>query len=507
MRKNSLPLLVYFLFILYALINTPLASDEFAWILSAKYANFKDLLLPKGWFLIAPVEHYLLFIWCRFFDIYNLFLVDLLKIFYIFLSFYLIAKFFHIFLDKQNAHLATFLFIFFPSHDSTAFFYEGIYSTLTIAFCLYSFYLAYNNKLTSAFITATVGSFTSYASVPVLLSLFVFFALKKEFKKGAVIVIPNIFYCLYYIFMSKIIYMMDSQIPDAINLYGIIKQFTLQVLTFADSIFGPSMWLKIYFSFFQLSFFSIVIGIAFTVIFYKTYQKNNTGYDHKLLISLVALMLFSFMIFAITGMYPQLAFNLGNRTTIYGSLLITYLLVLLPVSKKIKTLIFSVLIFTVLGISDHWKNWNINQQMVITNIKNSQVLKNYKDNKAIYVSGNQFSKYGPISHIEFFSEDWVIRSVFRLALGKSIPLSSINKRYKYIDGYLLDTKYNTKTKVGDYINLYDSEKNLLFKLKPEEINNYIESLPFDNRHWIQIINIEFIKNFVNRLMPRLKYAL
>lgn len=506
-EKKALPFLMYFVLILYLLINTPLVSDEFAWIILANSYDFKELLLPKDWFLIAPVEHYLLFMWYRFFDIYNLFIVNMLKVIYIFLSFYLIAKFFTIFLDRQNAFLASFLFIFFPSHDTTVFCLEGIYSTLTIAFYLYSFYLAHNNKLILSFITAIIASFTSYASVPIALFLFSLFVLNKKLKNGVIIIIPSIIYSLYYIFMSRIMHLMPSQIPDTISIYNITKQFILQIVTFIDSIFGPSMWVKIYYSFFQLSLSSIIIGIILIIVFYKTYQKNNTIYDRKLIISLIVLMLFSFMLFAITGMYPQLAFNLGNRTTIFGSLLLAYLIVLMPISHKVRTLNFALIIFTILGISDHWKSWNIHQQKVIANIKNNQYLKIYQDSKAIYVSGNQYSKYGEIGHIEFFSENWVVNSVFKLALNKPIAAMSINKRHKYIDGYLVDTKYNSKTKVNDYINIYDSEKNIFFELNHDEINDYIKSLPSDKRHWIQILNIKFIKDLVTMLMPRLKYAL
>lgn len=507
MIKKYFPFLIYFSLIFYMLLKTPLVSDEFSWILLAKEVNFKDLLLPKGWFLIAPVEHYLLFIWCRFFDIYNLFMVNLFKVAYVVLSFYLIVKFFSIFLNKQNTFLVSFLFIFFPSHDTTVFCYEGIYATLTISFCLYSFYLAYYNKLFFAFIVSLIASFTSYASVPVFWALFLFFVLNKEFKKGAFILVPNIFYSFFYIVMSRVLRVMKTQIPDTINIYELSKQFILQIITFIDSILGPSMWLKIYYSFSQLTSFSVVTGIIIMFILCAAYKNDGIKYNRKLIICFAALLLFSFMIFGVTGMYPQLAFNLGNRVTIYGSLLVSYLLVLLPVAKKSKIIFFGVMLFTILGISDHWKAWNVHQQKVISNIKNNENLKEYNDNRIIYVSGNQFSKYGPVSHIEFFSENWVIISVFSLVLKKDNPFRTINNRHIYTDGYLIDTKYNSKDVVKGYIDIYDSESDKLLKLKTDEINGYIKSLPSDNRHWIQLIDNKFLKNLVEKLMPRLKYAL
>ncbi len=222
------------------------------------------------------------------------------------------------------------------------------------------------------------------------------------------------------------------------------------------------------------------------------------------------MLLLSFGIFALTGRYPQLAFNLGNRTTVFGSLLLAYLIVLIPSSRKKKTAVFAIFLYSILGISDHWKSWNIQQQEVISNIQNNKLLNEYQDNKVIYVSGNQYSKYGPISHIEFLSENWVTSAVFNLALKKNIHAVTINKRHVYENGYLVDARYNTKVEVNDYINVYDSENDRLFTLNVVEINSYIDSLPPENRHWIMLSDnrlIRFAKTLVLKVMPRLEYAL
>ena len=168
------------------------------------------------------------------------------------------------------------------------------------------------------------------------------------------------------------------------------------------------------------------------------------------------------------------------------------------------------MIFTILGVSDHWKNWNIHQQQVIDNIKENQALRDYKDDKQIFVSGNQYSKFGPISHIEFLSESWVSNAVFDLALKENIRAVTINKRHVYENGYLVDARYNTKVEVNDYINVYDSGNDRLFTLNVVEINSYIDSLPPENRHWIMLSDnrlIRFAKTLVLKVMPRLEYAL
>jgi hypothetical protein len=172
--------------------------------------------------------------------------------------------------------------------------------------------------------------------------------------------------------------------------------------------------------------------------------------------------------------------------------------------------VFAVLLFSILGISDHWKNWSQHQQGVSKMIAANKKLREYDDQRIIFVSGNQFSKFGPISHIEFLSENWVASGVFNLALKKEISAVTINKRHVYEDGYLVDTKYNRKVEVNDYINVYDSDNDRLFALNVVEINRYIDSLPPENRHWIMLSDnrlISFVKTLVIKLMPRLEYAL
>ena len=505
-KENSLQL-SFLVVVPYLLINTGMFSDEYCISLTNQNKNLTDLLVPKGFFLIAPIENYTHFIWYHFIKIDNLKLVYILKILYVFLSLYFLVKFFTLFLNRQNAFLISLLFLFFPSHDSAPFILLTQYITLTVSFYLYAFYLAYNNKMVWAFVVATVASFTSYASVVIAIPLFSYFIINKELKKSLVIFIPNIIFLIYYIVMSRFLNVMKTQIPDKLNIYTLIKQFVLQVVTFIDSVVGPSMWLKLYYSYYELSAISFVIGILLIFIFYITRKENEDNYNSKLIISFIVLLLTSFAVFAITGRYPQLAFNMGNRTTIFGSLLLAYLIVLIPSSRKKKTVVFAIFIFSILGISDHWKSWNIQQQEVISNIQNNKLLNEYQDNKVIYVSGNQYSKYGPISHIEYLSENWVTNAVFNLALKEEIRAVTINKRHVYENGYMVDTKNNTKAEVNDYINVYDSENDRLFTLNVEEINSYIDSLPLENRHWIQLLSKDnYLRKIVLFLMPRLKYA-
>ena len=217
------------LMVSYLLFNTPLISDEFRYMVVLKQTELLSILSPANTpFLSNPVEHYTHYIWYYFVEIDDLFLINLLKIIYSLLSLYMISKFFSIYLDRQNALLASFLFVFFPTHDSTVFVFMGLYLTLSFSFYLYSYYLAHNNKLKSAFMLALIGSFISYGSSPIAISLFILFLLNKDLKKGTLILVPNVIYIFYYIIVSEIMRLGTPRIIEDIDKYALIKQFILQ---------------------------------------------------------------------------------------------------------------------------------------------------------------------------------------------------------------------------------------------------------------------------------------
>ena len=513
LHKDNILYLLYLFLIVFLVFNTGAYSDDFAIMFRNRNMGFSELILPSAWWIIAPVEHYLLNVWYCFFDINNLILLELLKTFYVIISFFFITRFFRIFLGVHHASMISFLILFFPSHDATTYWYLGFYHTLGFALYAYTFYLLHHNRILSGWICSVLAAFVVYSSVAFAIGLFSLFVMNRKYKKAAVMIVPCLFYIIHYIYFTKINLITASQIPPDLNIYDILKQFVLQVVTFIDSMIGPSMWYKVYYSFSNLSFVSVLLAISLMVVFYKKYGKAEnkeirSKYDFKLIVAFSIIILVGFGNYSITGRYPQLCFGLGNRTTFYGSILLSYLIIQCPVSHKIKTGVFAVLLFSVFGISDHFKSWNIQQQEVISNIQNNRLLNEYQDNKIVYVSGNQYSKYGPISHIQFLSESWATSSVFKLALKGKISAEPINKRNVYENGYLVDRKYNSKYEVADYIIIYDSENNKLFRLDAENINSYIDSLLPENRHWIQLLPEDnYLRKIVLFLMPRLEYVL
>lgn len=505
-NKTFMPYIFYSILVAYLLIGTGYVSDDFICLDQAKNKPLSYLLTPSGPFLHVPIERVTQYAWYGIFNPYNTILVDIIKVLYMLLSLFLIAKFFSLYLDKNSSYFAAFLFIFFPSHDSTTYWFLEQSITLSFAFYLYSFYKAEKNKLAESFIFALAASFISYGSPAVALALFALFAMKREINKGTIILLPNIFFILYNTSLSIIYRENIVKIGNSINLASFLKQYIFQILTFLDAMAGPSALMKIYYSVQQLTVVSIIACLLISLVIYRYCRGNIYRYNFHLLVSLATMIMLSFMMFALTGRYPQLSFNLGNRTTIFGALLVVYLLMAMPANKLMKNAIYILLIISIFGISDHWKAWSHNQQYIMARIKNNRALQEYSDSRPIYVSGNQYSMYGKISHIDFFSED-VVESVFKIVLGKNILVRPINRRFYYEDGFLVDVKYGETIQVNGYINVYDSISDSLFMVKAEDINSYIDSLPHDNRNWAQLLNIGAVKRIAVGLMPRLEYAL
>ena len=505
------PFLILFILIAYLFVNTGIHSDEYTHVMILGKKNLKDIIIPYGNFKQCPIEYYLLAIWYHFMSLDSQIFPCLLKALYGYLSIYMTFRFFSIFINSQNAFMVAILFFFYPSHDATAYHLLSQYLTITISSYLYAYYLIYTDRIKIGFLVAIFAAFISYASPAIAGGLFVLFMLQREYKKGIILFMPEIFFVIYF----------TKYLPSAthtgvkFNLIFFIKQLVIQFFTFIDATIGPSIWLKIYYSFFQLSILSVIIGIILTIVFYYT-KIERDKLDNKLLMSLIVVVLTGFAMFSYTGsnpdkitFYPQLAFGLGNRTTVYGSLLLAYIIVIMPMPKKIQTIFFGVLIFSILGLSDHWKSFEKEKEKVIVNMSNTDSLRDYSNDRILFVAGHRYSNYGKMSHINFFSEGWLVDHIIRILFNREyITTLSIIKRYKYIDGNIVDLKGNIFIeKVDGYINVYDSDINKLFKLQPDKINEYIQSLPDDNCHWVSMIKNKYINDMILTLIPSMRYSL
>ena len=512
MRKQLLLPFVMVAVLSYMYFGTGIHSDDYIFLL-----NFPGWPLSKvltldfadrpQFFYFIPMFYY------DFFQFYmfqsNIILYDFVKIITSSGCMILVYLFAKDYMRSQKAVAFAAMFMLFPTHDSTNYLVVGQYMIIIAALVMYAHCLIHNNKHVKGFLVGLLASFASYASLPYIFGLSLSFLMKKQYKKFVLFVLPQIINLVYFVSITKIFVLGEYRTADMFNVPKIAKQYVLQMATFLDAVVGLSFWAKIYYSVAQLSLPSIIVGCLVVYLFYRYYEPGQGKVSRELLYSSVATLFVAFGMFAVTGMYPQLAFNLGNRVTIYGSLLISLVIVLFVMNgKKTSTLIFAVFVFSVLGISDHWKSWNNQQQVIIKNIGANRDLAEFDKSKELFVSHNQYSQLGGIAHIEFFSDGGMARTIFKFSTDDDYKVEPINKRYFYKNREIIDKKFGTKIKVDDYVYVYDSNNDVLLKVSRDEIPSYIEMLPDDTRHWIQLLDKEnWIRKLVLKLMPRLEYAL
>ena len=439
----------------------------------------------------------------------NFVLYDIVKVFISFFFFYSCFLFFLDYVGKQKSALISLFILLYPSHDATNYWVTGEYFLTTMTFIFLSHYLINHQKYLSGFGAGILGAFASYASLPFNLGLSLIFLAKKEYKKFILFLTPQLLYVMFYFISSRFLHE-KSAIKGSgdFSIWVLIKQFILQIGTGLDAVVGPSLFLKVYYSLQSLTWLSIVICTVVVWIFYTFYKPEKNRVDGAFTLSLFCIVLSAFGIFALTGLYPQIAFNLGDRVTIYGSVIVSFVLVMYGMeNKKIATLLFTTFLFSIVGISDHWKSWNKTQLQIMERIAKNSHLKAFDTTKQLFVSHHQYSKLGVISHIEFFAEG-IPHQVFKIATQKDYNVSTLNQRFYYDGEKIVDKKYGTTFEVGETISVYDSFGDKLLSIKKEDINAYIASLPKENRHWVQLLDREnFIMKMVLTLMPRLEYAL
>ncbi|MDD5439154.1 MAG: hypothetical protein PHS37_03110 [Candidatus Omnitrophica bacterium] len=486
-RRAALPVL-FLIIIGYLLYDTGLVSDDFDAMERAKLVSIKELLMPTGvfYFFETPVEYFTHFIWYRFFDLIDPLFASFIKFLYVSLSLFMISRFLSLFTGRVSSYLIAFLFLFYPSHDATVYWFMGQYLMLSFALYCYAYYLADKNRLFLAFLVALLGTFLSYGSPITALGLCILCCLVKKFRNAVLLGIPMVMYVGYYYLISSVMPFTQSKIKASFSALMFIKFFLLQAATFIDAALGPSLWLKIVYSFTFLTPFSVILGLSAVIWLNRFYRDNPPErFNGKLIAAFSVMAVAALGVFAATARYPQLAFNLGNRTTIFGSLLLSYALLSLPMHRLVRLTLAGLMIFSILGIRDHWNELGRHQRSVVMNIKKNSDLAAYTAAKTVYVTGNLYSSFGPFSHVELLSETWTTAPFFRLILGKDIYVIPLTARYKFENGALINPRNKRAEPVDTSINVYDSEKDLFFPVPKESIPAYLKSLPMPNRHWVQ----------------------
>ena len=496
------------LVLLYLLMSTGLHGDDYVVIANIRPDLHGFLSIEVARIMIFNVVTYYSFWWPFFlFEYEYQWAYDLIKVLSHIVSFFFVYKFFTDYFFKDRSVLAALLFILYPLHDTTMYWYMTVPYVLIPSTILYAHYLIRNNNIKSGFFASILGAFSYYLSPPYIFGLTTIFLFERKYKKAIIFVTPGVLYIAYY-FWIKLNYVgVERRLNADLSILDFLKQLLIQPLSFLESSVGPSYWLKVFYAIEAMSVGSIAIVITISTFAFLKVQKISRPpvFSKSLLVGFTSVLLLSFTMYALTGLYSHSAFNLGNRSTVYGSLLIAFLLVsFLPANKK--SVIFLLIIFLapVFGLSDHWKSWNNRQKNIIENIKNNEELKEIEPNSTLIVTGNIYSKLGPFSHIEFFSMPWSVNAIFE----DSVKTKNIVALAPYVvagSDYILDPKFGAKYSLKKNIYVYDSEKNLVKLISAKEVPDLIKQQPEIVRHWVQLFKNTWIQKMVVLLSPRLIY--
>ena len=235
------------------------------------------------------------------------------------------------------------------------------------------------------------------------------------------------------------------------------------------------------------------------------YSHKQKKINKPLLFGFIGVLLLSFAMYSLTGLYTHSAFNLGNRTTIFGSLLIAFLLAtLLPANKISIVILLLIFVVPVFGLSDHWKSWNIHQKTIIENIQENPSLKDIDKNSTLLVTGNIYSKLGPFSHIEFFSMPWNVKAIFK-NYAKSREIVALTPYTSFKNELLIDEKYGVNYPLLNKIYVYDSVDDSVKEINKSNVNELIQQQSNELRHWTQLAKDTWIQKSIVWLSPRLNY--
>ena len=197
---------IYAFIILYFFLNTGIHSDDYNAIQQAKSSKFFDFFNPnpevRGQNTFGIINHYIFYWSYEVFTNKYEFLYDIFKWLIHVVSIYLIYIFALDYLKKDRALLASILFIFFPIHDSTTYWFMTTTYIFTPALIMYCHYLFRNEKIYIGMPVLFLASFLSYSSPPYIFGLSIIFLFERLYKKSFLFILPGIFYTLFYFFIS-----------------------------------------------------------------------------------------------------------------------------------------------------------------------------------------------------------------------------------------------------------------------------------------------------------------
>ena len=504
--KNILLVLFGLIISFYIFWGTGLHGDDMIVVSQLTGSDFSSFIrMEKAGVLLMMPSGYYLFWWAyAFVGPDMLWVYDAIKWLSCVLSIIFVYRFALDYLPHNRALLAALLLVFNPAHETTVYWYMTLTYTLTPALIMLSHHYVRHEKYNKGFLVGFLGSFMYYISPPYGIGLAVIFLLERSYKKALIFIFPALLYISYYFTISIIQPLAEHRLTHGMTIGHLIKNYLLEIPAFFDSMVGPSFWLKVYYSIGAIEVFSMFLALLVIVFMIKNLRIERSNISLSLLGGLVAVLLLSFGMFAIADILGHRAFNLGNRLSVYGSLLIAFLVASIPLSRGFLALLAICFVLPTFGLSDHWKSWNANQIKIINRVQNNQDLKKLSESDTLLVADNMYSKLGPFSHIEFFNMPWNVSAIFNGVVKSKniIPLNS----YVHFDGHrLIDEKSNLSVEIVKDIYLYKSADDTLIKISTEQLPDILAKRPREIRHWVQLFKGTWIETAIVRVSPRLGF--
>jgi hypothetical protein len=510
LKSKLLFLVVITSFLIYLILGTGLHGDDLSTIVQFSDWSFLEWVTPnpvRQEIFLLSFPSYLLFFWAYWLFENNFYLLyDLIKILMHLFFLWSSYQFFKNYIPRDRAIIASIIFILNPIHDATIYWYMCLPYLFSTSLILVAHKLINSNYLKAGSLICALGAFSFYSSPPYILGLSVIFLIERNYKKFLIFLIPGITYIFFYIGMKIFTQGVERRFDISLGFENIIQNLFLQPITMIDSFIGPGYFLKIISSIHSISIVGLVISIILGVYannFFKRLTPSSHFKDKKLLTAVCLVLIISFAMYSITGLYNHSPFNLGNRSTLYGSLVFAVIFSYFIPARKTGSLIF--LIFFIIpsvGLSEHWKEWNQNQLTVTHQVKNHSLLSSLPLDSLVFVKGNFYSELGAYSHIEFLIMPWTLKAMTpegsqMIALTNYIEINEM--------GVIIDKKWSKQINLSNNLFIYDSNNNSLVQISKDDLISQLGNQPKIIRHWIQLLEGTKAHEILISVYPRISY--
>jgi hypothetical protein len=505
--NNSIIIILSTIFMLFYLFwNTGIHADDYSVINEMRGLSvFEFLNINRNNTQMMGLSSYFIFWWAYpFVNVNSYWIYDVVKFMAHLLSIWLIYKFSLDYLTKDRAFLLAILFVLNPMHEVTEYWYMTLPYILSPALIMYSHNSVRHKYYTKSLIFGVIGCFMGYMSPPYVFGLSISFFIEKKYKQMLIFLIPGFAYIIYYFSIAILYPSAEHRIQYKITFGTWLNNCFIQLISFIDSSFGPSFFFKIFFAINSIELVSLCLAFLVCLLIIIYFRSSSAPIHSSLLGGLISVLILSFGMLSLADIYGNRNFNLGNRLSVYGSLLITYLIMTISLNKKLILIISFTFILPIFGLSDHWKYWNAHQIKIKQNIKYNTELTKLNENDVLFISGNMYSRLGQFSHIDFFSMPWLGKSILQNTVKTKIiiPLNS----YIYLDGNrIVDQKSTFSIEIDKDFFVYDSESNRLLKFSAEKLPYIMDRRPVEIRSWIQFFEGTAVESLIIYMNPRFSY--